>query len=429
MAAAEKSSGATRWWAAWSVVAAFGTYFCMYAFRKPFAAAIYEDAAVAGIDFKTLLVVSQVGGYMVSKFIGIKVVAEMPPRLRARSILVLIGIAELALLLFGIVPAPWSAACLFFNGLPLGMVFGLVLGFLEGRRQTEILTAGLCASFILADGVTKSLGAALLTMGVPTHWMPFAAGLVAAPLLLLFVGMLARIPAPNDDDIAARAPRATMDRSDRLFLLGRYASGLFVLVGMYLLITIVRSMRSDFAAEIWQGLGEPAAPGLFTYSEIHVALGVVIAGGATVLIVDNRLAFFASLAICGAGFAMIVAALVGRGIGALSPFAFMVLVGLGLYLPYVAVHTTVFERLLAMTRNRGTIGFLMYVADAFGYLGYVAVMLCKHLLTAPENLLGYFLAACWCAAGLSLLGLVYVWNYFARKCPAAALVPATEGAA
>ena len=57
----------------------------------------------------------------------------------------------------------------------------------------------------------------------------------------------------------------------------------------------------------------------------------------------------------------------------------MVLVGLGLYLPYVAMHTTVFERLLSMTHQRGNLGFLMYVADAFGYLGYVAVMIAKNL--------------------------------------------------
>jgi hypothetical protein len=53
----------------------------------------------------------------------------------------------------------------------------------------------------------------------------------------------------------------------------------------------------------------------------------------------------------------------------------MVLQGVGLYLPYIAVHTTIFERLIAMTRDRGNIGYLMYLADAFGYLGYVFVLL------------------------------------------------------
>jgi hypothetical protein len=46
-------------WGLWTVVAAFGTYFCMYAFRKPFAAATYDDLYWAGITFKTVLVTSQ----------------------------------------------------------------------------------------------------------------------------------------------------------------------------------------------------------------------------------------------------------------------------------------------------------------------------------------------------------------------------------
>ncbi len=53
----------------------------------------------------------------------------------------------------------------------------------------------------------------------------------------------------------------------------------------------------------------------------------------------------------------------------------MVLFGLGLYLPYVTVHTTVFERLLAMTREKGTIAFLLTLADSAGYLGYIGVMI------------------------------------------------------
>ena len=121
---------------------------------------------------------------------------------RAVTLLLLIGLAEAALLLFAIVPAPYNFVCLFFNGLPLGMVFGLVLGFLEGRRVTEALNAGLCASFILADGVTKSVGAYLLAWGVGQFWMPFAAGLLFVPPLALGVWMLTRIPPPDAADVA-----------------------------------------------------------------------------------------------------------------------------------------------------------------------------------------------------------------------------------
>jgi len=43
-------------WTVWAMAAAFGTYFCMYAFRKPFTASSYADSPFGGIDFKTLLV-------------------------------------------------------------------------------------------------------------------------------------------------------------------------------------------------------------------------------------------------------------------------------------------------------------------------------------------------------------------------------------
>ena len=123
----------------------------MYAFRKPISAGTFEGMELVGIGYKTVLITSQVIGYTLSKFIGIKYVSEVSPSRRAISILVLIGMAEVFLLLFGAVPAPYNFVMLFLNGLPLGMVFGLVLRYLEGRRMTEALSAGLCASFIVSS--------------------------------------------------------------------------------------------------------------------------------------------------------------------------------------------------------------------------------------------------------------------------------------
>lgn len=418
-------------WAVWAVVAAFGTYFCMYAFRKPFTAASYEEASALGASLKPLLIMAQVFGYMVSKFIGIKVIAEMPRERRAAGIVALILIAQMGLVLFGLIPPPWNAVGLFVNGLALGMVFGLVLGFLEGRQFTEALTASLCASFILADGVTKSVGAWLLSLGVPDFWMPSAAGLCFFPPLLLGAWMLSRIPAPSAADVASRTARERLLSGERWSLLSKYAVGLTLLVFMYLLVTILRSLRADFAPEIWRGLGEPAVPGTFTWSEIWVALGVLVANGCAVLIRENRAAFFAALGTCGLGFVLIVAALLARQMSGLTNFGFMVLLGLGLYLPYVAMHTTIFERLLAMTRERGNIGFLMYVADSFGYLGYVAVVLYK-FFRGSEISDGQFIRSfelgCWVICGLSLVCLALCWIYFAVRCPAPALKPAVEGA-
>lgn len=404
-------------WPLWSVTAAFGTYFCMYAFRKPFTSASYADVTLWGMGYKTILVTAQVLGYTISKFIGIKVVAEMTPARRAVVILGLIGVAELALLGFGMVPPPYNCMFLFVNGLPLGMVFGLVLGFLEGRQLTEALAAGLCASFVLADGVTKSVGAWLLQWGVSEYWMPGLAGLAFLPPLLVCVWMLTCIPAPSEMDIARRTERVPLNRAERLAFLSRYALGLALLVTMYLLVTILRSIRADFAPEIWKGLGWTGQPSVFTTSELIVALGVLVINGCGILIHDNRRAFFAALTTAAAGLVLIGVALAGLSGGLFNGFAFMVLVGLGLYLPYVAIHTAVFERLIAMTRDRGNVGFLLYVADAFGYLGYVAVMLVRSAGTTREDMLGFFINVCVVSVGLSALCLVFCWRYFASRVP------------
>ncbi|MEX2359027.1 MAG: DUF5690 family protein [Pirellulaceae bacterium] len=422
------SSRAEIFWGIWAVVAAFGTYFCMYAFRKPFTAASFDETLLWGLDFKTILIISQVAGYMVSKFLGIKVISEMPPNRRALGILVLISIAQIALLAFGLIPRPWNAIGLFFNGLALGMVFGLVLGYLEGRKLTEALTAGLCCSFILADGVMKSVGTWLLGLGVIEDWMPFTAGLVFALPLGISLLMLAVIPAPTLADQAERSVRPPMNQADRWSLLNRYGLGLGLLVAMYLVVTIVRSVRADFAPEIWAGLGTEIDAGLFTRSEMLVALGVLFANGALICIRNSRTAFFGSLVICLVGISMMALTMLAWQADWIGGFPLMVMLGLGLYLPYVAIHTTVFERFLAMTRDRGNIGFLMYLADSIGYLGYIGVMVARKSVSVEGDFIDFFVFICWACILIAALCLGLGWWYFAIRCPAEKPVAvATEG--
>ncbi len=373
---------------AYCIVAAFGTYFCMYGFRKPFTAATYEGAEWMGVGFKTILVASQVAGYTLSKFIGIRVVSEMPARYRAVAILAVIGLAEITLLLFAVTPAPWSCAWLFVNGLSLGMVFGLVLGYLEGRMVTEALSAGLCASFILSAGFVKSVGRSVMDdFGVDPYWMPFTTGLLFLAPLLLFVGLLSRIPPPSALDVSLRCERAPMDRSQRRSFFRRHALGLTGLLLIYVLLTILRSLRDDFAVEIWRELGVTGEPTVFARSEFWVMIGVVLSSGFMIALKNNRVAFLATMGLLAGGFVIVIGSILGHRAGYLAPMPFMVILGVGTYIPYVAFHTTVFERMIAAYRETGTIAYLMYLADAVGYLGYVGVMVYRNVTTGEVEFL------------------------------------------
>ena len=400
------------------IVAAFGTYFCMYAFRKPFTAGTYDQTVLMGVGYKTVLIGSQVFGYTISKFLGIKFVSEMPARLRAVTILGLIGFAEAALLLFAVTPPPYNFIWLFINGLPLGMVFGLVLAFLEGRQLTEALAAGLCASFIMASGFVKSVGRTLIEdWQVSEYWMPFATGMVFVVPLVVSVWLLAHIPPPTEEDIAQRSKRETMDANARWSFFKRHAVGLTGLLAIYVLLTIGRSIRDDFAVEIWQDLGVSDEPDVFAISEFWVMLGVVVINGLVMLIMDNRKAFMASIGLLCLGFAIVLATILLQTGNRLSPMAFMIMLGLGMYIPYVAFHTTVFERMIAAFRETGTIGYLMYLADAIGYLAYVGIMVFRNLVSGEVDFLKLLIWVSLAIAIVSTVLAVFLGAHFFRSFP------------
>jgi MFS family permease len=427
---ASRSTGAVQRWlsgasgpvfSAYCIAAAFGTYFCMYAFRKPFTAGTFEGLSYRDIELKTILITSQVAGYTLSKFIGIKVVSEIRPALRALGVLLLLAIAEAALLGFAVTPAPWNAAFLFINGLPLGIVFGLVLSFLEGRRFTEALSAGLCASFIVSSGVVKSIGTWLVqTHGVSEFWMPSLVGLIFFPPALVFIWMLRQIPPPNAQDVVLRSERQPMNRAQRMSLFWRHRYALTGLVVVYVLLTVGRSIRDDFAVEIWQQLGYPETPSIFARSETLVMFGVVAINGLAICIRSNRSALLGSLALLIAGFATVLASFLLYQGEAISAFAFMVMVGLGTYVPYVAFHTTIFERFIAAFREAGNIGFLMYLADAMGYLGFVGLLIYRNLAGDEVDYFKLFTTASYVMAVastiiISMLLVNYSWKLPRRE--------------
>jgi hypothetical protein len=143
-----------------------------------------------------------------------------------------------------------------------------------------------------------------------------------------------------------------------------------------------------------------------------VALLVMLANGLCFLVKDNRRAFFLALALGGCGTALVLASVAALHFGLLDGFAFMVLVGIGLYLPYVAVHTTIFERLIAMTRDRGNLGYLMYLADAFGYLGYPIFMIACRPWFGRIDALSLFSATCLILAMFSSACILWAAVYF-----------------
>ncbi|MCH7728783.1 MAG: hypothetical protein IH991_20205 [Planctomycetes bacterium] len=376
-----------------AIVSAFSTYFCMYAFRKPFSAAEYEGLKFLGtkLELKSVFVVSQIIGYALSKVIGIKVCSEVTRSKRIKMLVGLILVAQLSLLLFAVLPNNLKVAAIFFNGLPLGMVWGLVVWYLEGRRTSEMLLAGLSCSFILASGVVKDIGLWLMSAyQMDQFWMPFATGLIFLLPFLLSVWLLNKVPEPTDLDVQARVERRTMDGSQRWTFVKRFLPGLLMLMIVYFFLTAYRDFRDNFGKEIFTQLGYGEKPAIFTRCEIWVAFGVLAALAMLNLIKNNRLGLVGAFVIMTAGTVLMGVGTLLFDAGQISGLTWMVLCGLGVYLAYVPFGTVLFDRLIASTRAVGTAVFAIYVADAIGYGGAITVMISKDLIASDMSRLDFF---------------------------------------
>ena len=414
-------------------LAGFCAYFSMYAFRKPFSAATFE--VVPGwsfvLDYKIALVIAQVLGYALSKLIGIKVISELQPGQRASGIVLLILVAEAALVLFALVPAPWNVATLFLNGLPLGMIWGLVFGYMEGRRTSEVLGAVVCASFIVSSGAVKSVGQWLMAdWHVSAFWMPSIAGALFLPLLLVSVLVLAALPPPSALDEAERVRRAPMNAAARHSFLAEYGIGIGLLVTAYVLATALRDFRDNFAAELWRGLGYGNVAAIFTASEVPVAILALGALGLIIVVRDNARALLVVQVVIIAGLVLLGGSTLAFQAGWLGPIAWMILSGAGLYMAYTPFNAMLFDRMIAVSGRIGTAGFLIYVADSAGYLGSCALLLWRNFGLTSLDWLQVFVASAYVTAIAGIALVLAAAVYFQRRARerAAAGVPLVAAA-
>jgi hypothetical protein len=412
----EKLAGSGFWFTVYASVTAFCLYTCVYAFRKTFSVATFQNLQYFGITYKVWLVTFQVVGYALSKFIGIKLIAELQANYRARGILLMISIAGISWLFFAIVPPPYNMVFLFMNGFPLGLVWGMVFGYLEGRRMTEVLGASLSVSFIFSGGLCQSVGSYLMSSwNVSEFWMPFVASCIFLLPLLLFLFLIDRLPPPSPVDEALRTKRKPMNVDDRKKFIIAFMPGIILFVLAYTLLTTFRELRGNFSSDVWRSLGNSNSPEIFAQTETPISIIVLIVIGSMMMIRQNKLALMVNHLIIFFGMILIGSATFLFERNFIDAPSWMILMGTGLYLGYVPFNSVFFDRLIATFQFSGTVGFIMYVADSFGYLGSVGVLFFKEFSSTKISWLQFFIAS---GYFVSIAGAVLIAGsmfYFHRK--------------
>ncbi|MBU7577903.1 MAG: hypothetical protein KAF40_07565 [Flavihumibacter sp.] len=400
----------------YAALIAFCLYSSLFAFRKAFNVAAFEGFTIAGLDYKIILVITQVAGYMASKFYGIKFIASMKRMGRGRLILILAGVAWLSWLAFGLIPAPYNWPCLFFSGFPLGMLWGVVFSYVEGRRMTDFISAALAVSFIFGSGLAKSVASFVMEqLGSSEYWMPFATGAIFALPLIFFVVLMEKIPPPSEEDIRHRTVRLPMTGSQRMLLVKTYGPGLFLLVLVYSLVTILREVRDSFMADMWRDSGDQFSLSVFAQTETIITLVLLILIASMVLVKKNFKALMLTHWIMGAGFLLSLLITIAYRQQAASTFYWMLGVGLGLYLVYIPFNSILFDRLIASFRITGNVGFLIYLADSFGYLGSVTVLLSKSVFNIQLSWLNFYQELVLVTGIVGLIATAASMFYFRNK--------------
>lgn len=360
-----------------AAVSAFGAYTSMYAFRKAFAAGTFHGEQFLHIDYKVWLVIAQIVGYTVSKFYGIRFIAEIKGTKRGLTILMLVGTSWLALLGFALVPAPYNIVFLFINGFPLGLIWGLVFGYLEGRRSTEFMAAVLSISLIFGSGFVKTIGQTLIhNYHVSEYNMPFLTGALFAIPLILFVFLLELMPPQTAEDKLLRAERTPMNAQERMLFITRFLPGIILTIIIYVLLTIMRDVRDNFEVEIWNSLGIKDK-NIYARIDTQISIVVLIAMSLLILIRKNLRAFSVIHLFIIGGCALVGISTLMFSMHLIGPVTWMTMAGLGLYLGYVPYNAIFFERMIATFHYKSNVGFIMYVADSMGYLGSVSILLIK----------------------------------------------------
>jgi hypothetical protein len=205
-----------------------------------------------------------------------------------------------------------------------------------------------------------------------------------------------------------------MDAQARLRFFKTFSVGIVLLVLVYMMLTAFRDFRDNFMADI---LSEHMAPSSIDFGKIEtfVALALLAIVGSMMLIKNNLTAFVVNHVLIIAGFFMVGLATWLFQSSVISANSWMIMTGVGGYMGYIPFNCLLFERLIATFRYVSNAGFLIYVADAFGYTAAIGIMLYKDTFVFEGTWTDFFTDASWVMMVLGTILTISSLVYFVQK--------------
>jgi len=233
--------------------------------------------------------------------------------------------------------------------------------------------------------------------------------------MLLFTWLLNHVPSPTDKDVQSRSVRKPMTATERKEFVAMFLPGILTIVTTYVLLTILRDFRDNFANELYTELGYGNNAAIFTITEIPVSLIVLLCMSLLVLVKNNFKAFMINHYMVIFGYVLALASTLLFTAHYINPVMWMTMIGTGLYLSYVPFNALYFERMIATYKVKSNVGFIMYIADAFGYMGSVLVLFLKEFIGMHLSWTSFFTQAVIFISIVGIAGTVVAAIYFRKK--------------
>jgi hypothetical protein len=206
-----------------------------------------------------------------------------------------------------------------------------------------------------------------------------------------------------------------MNGKDRKRVFLAFLFPIIILILFYTFLTALRDFRDNFSREIWDALGFEGDAAIYTISELPIAFLVLVIIGFLGVIMNNYKAFLSYHYLLLFGTIGIGLSTLLFQMGIISPIFWMISVGFGLYICYVPFNCIFFDRMIATFRIKGNAGYLIYLADAFGYLGSMGVLLYKNFGQNELSWLHFFMTSTYLIAALGTIITLVSLFYFKMK--------------
>lgn len=191
--------------------------------------------------------------------------------------------------------------------------------------------------------------------------------------------------------------------------------GIFCMVLMYMLLATMRDFRDNFSVEIWNEIQPSWDKSVFSSTEIISGVVVLFFVGSLSLIRNNIKGFWGTQWLIAFGVLVCGGSTMLFQMHYLSPFWWMLLTGLGLFLAYIPIQVAVFERIIALFKLKANAGFFVYMCDSIGYLGSVALVLYKEFFMQNKSWATVLMRFSYIVTLISIILLIVIALFFNRK--------------